>query len=607
MTIKNIIRLSWGLLAVNLAVLAVSLVHVKTSDQEITDTQKAREISLELAQELRESSRSLTELVRQYAVTGDERFAAAYWDVVRVRSGELSRPTSAIVAPGSKVTLIRLMEQAGFTSQELGLLQQANDLSNDLIGLETQAMNAVKGKFLDSQGAYTISGAPNIAQATMLVFSPQYSENVTKIMVPIEQFQESLEQRVNTAAANSQASYEQALWVLCITTGALAVLFAGVLAMVAVRIVRPVLHCNEFATEIAGGNLESRLDVAGTNEIGSLAASLRSMVGALCERIALAEKATREAEEQTVIASRAVQEAERATLAAEKAKGQGMRQAGEELSVIATKAQQASTALSGHIRRAKGGAETQQHRLAESSSAMESISHAIAEIARNTAQSVDSAEETRKNAQEGYIIVTKVVSSITEVDSKTSSLRHSLDRLGEEAEGIGRIMGVISDIADQTNLLALNAAIEAARAGEAGRGFAVVADEVRKLAEKTMQATGEVGNAVRAIQSGTAENIKGIEDASEAVKASTDMANSAGESLQQIVSIAKGTAEKIHSIAVATEEQSSTYEQLMGNTASITEVSVETFRIMEDANDAVEGVNAVVREVLTLTEQLRKA
>ena len=119
-------------------------------------------------------------------------------------------------------------------------------------------------------------------------------------------------------------------------------------------------------------------------------------------------------------------------------------------------------------------------------------------------------------ADQSTYAVPQVGTAITVVDGKTSALKGSLNDLGVRAEGIGRVMSVITDIADQTNLLALNAAIEAARAGEAGRGFAVVADEVRKLAEKTVHATKEVDSAITSIQKNTGESIEAVEQAAAA-------------------------------------------------------------------------------------------
>ena len=109
--------------------------------------------------------------------------------------------------------------------------------------------------------------------------------------------------------------------------------------------------------------------------------------------------------------------------------------------------------------------------------------------------------------------------------TQIQTIKTDIDQLGQQAQGIGQILDVISDIADQTNLLALNAAIEAARAGEAGRGFAVVADEVRKLAEKTMDATKEVGKAISGIQDGTKRNIANVEQSVKIIEKTTELAD----------------------------------------------------------------------------------
>jgi len=159
-------------------------------------------------------------------------------------------------------------------------------------------------------------------------------------------------------------------------------------------------------------------------------------------------------------------------------------------------------------------------------------------------------------------------------------------------------MNVISDIADQTNLLALNAAIEAARAGEAGRGFAVVADEVRKLAEKTMGATSEVRQAIEAIQSGASQNIKGMGEVSESVAHATELSQKSGEVLQEIVSLVSVTNTQVSTIAAAAEEQSAASEEIRRSVDEVARLSEETVTQLRASGEAAQ-------ELAKLAEQLR--
>jgi Methyl-accepting chemotaxis protein len=137
-------------------------------------------------------------------------------------------------------------------------------------------------------------------------------------------------------------------------------------------------------------------------------------------------------------------------------------------------------------------------------------------------------------------------------------------------------MNVISDIADQTNLLALNAAIEAARAGEAGRGFAVVADEVRKLAEKTLASTQDVGNAIAAIQDSTAKSVGDMDKAVGQVELATDFANQSGKALEEIVSTVEATADQVNAIAEASGQQSAASEEINHSIDNVTQVARQT-------------------------------
>ncbi|WP_449243078.1 methyl-accepting chemotaxis protein, partial [Desulfovibrio sp.] len=251
------------------------------------------------------------------------------------------------------------------------------------------------------------------------------------------------------------------------------------------------------------------------------------------------------------------------------------------------------------------GGGTQRRRLSETSVAMEQMNASIVEVAKNASSASGSADLAHDRAAQGAKIVEEAVRSIYAVAQQAESLKASLGELGRQAEDIGAIMNVITDIADQTNLLALNAAIEAARAGEAGRGFAVVADEVRKLAEKTMNATKEVGGAIAAIQEGTARNVAGMDGATKAVELSTELAGKAGASLKEILGIVETTADQVRGIATASEQQSAASERISKGFGEISAVSERTGEAMRDSRDAVRELNLLAEEIADIIRQMR--
>jgi len=236
---------------------------------------------------------------------------------------------------------------------------------------------------------------------------------------------------------------------------------------------------------------------------------------------------------------------------------------------------------------------------------MSQMSAAAHEVARNAQAASTQADEARNTAREGEAVVRRATEVIHAVKDQAELLRSNMTALGHRAQDIGRILTVISDIADQTNLLALNAAIEAARAGEAGRGFAVVADEVRKLAEKTMQATGEVTQVITAIQGETKKNLDVTEQAARTVDEATDLSGRSGETLGRIVELITQTAGQVQSIASAAEEQSAVSEHISRALSDVNAVSLNTARGMDESASALTSLGALagrLRQVASLRE-----
>jgi methyl-accepting chemotaxis protein len=206
----------------------------------------------------------------------------------------------------------------------------------------------------------------------------------------------------------------------------------------------------------------------------------------------------------------------------------------------------------------------------------EQMSATVREAAHNAAQGAEQARDAGRIAQEGGAVVEQTIEYIDRISQDVAEVGQTVDQLEAKSEEIDRVVAVIEDIADQTNLLALNAAIEAARAGEAGRGFAVVADEVRKLAEKTMTATREVAETVRAIQGSTGETVDRVNRAQDNVKSGVELAKQAGEMLMQIVANAEAVAQVVTQIATAAEQQTAATEEITRNVEGIAAAAKES-------------------------------
>ncbi|MEN1705444.1 MAG: methyl-accepting chemotaxis protein [Planctomycetota bacterium] len=222
------------------------------------------------------------------------------------------------------------------------------------------------------------------------------------------------------------------------------------------------------------------------------------------------------------------------------------------------------------------GLEEQSSQVGQISSAIEEMSSSVSEVAAKSGDASQEATRSGTLAKEGGEVVHSTVRGMNAINDAVSASSESVQQLGKRGDEIGEIVSVINEIADQTNLLALNAAIEAARAGEHGRGFAVVADEVRKLAERTTHATEQIHGSITAIQSDTALAVERMDTGAAEVREGVDRARQAGASLESIVEAAEGVATSVRQIAAAAEEQSAASEQISRSVLSVSRVTQET-------------------------------
>ena len=386
-------------------------------------------------------------------------------------------------------------------------------------------------------------------------------------------------------ASQAAAHTLKIVFIVCVGLG---FVLSIVLGLALTRgITRPLAACLEFAGAVARGELDRELAVGGGDETGVLAGSLRQMVGTLKETLEQARRKGEEATREAAAANTAKAEADQARQAALAARRDGILQAAERIEGVVEVVTSASEELSAQVEQSSRGAEIQSERVGGTATSMEQMNATVLEVARNASQANETAGQARLKAQEGEAVVTRAVASIGQAREQALQLKSDMSGLGRQAESIGAVLGVISDIADQTNLLALNAAIEAARAGEAGRGFAVVADEVRKLAEKTMTATKEVGASIHGMQEGTRRNIVNVEQAVARIEEATGLADKSGEALRAIVSLVDATTDQVRSIATASEEQSASSEEINRAIRDISQVSVETADAMRQSAQAV--------------------
>lgn len=306
---------------------------------------------------------------------------------------------------------------------------------------------------------------------------------------------------------------------------------------------QPLVEGIEIANRLAEGDLTPVINVAGGDELGQLLASMKHMI----ER---------------------------------------WREVVSEISDTADNVASASTQLKTGAEQIFRGAATEVERTTVVASASLEMSQTINEIAQNTANIAESASQTTGVAQEGERVVAKSVQEVKEIALVVEQSAGAIRSLGERSSQIGTIIAVISEIADQTNLLALNAAIEAARAGEQGRGFAVVADEVRKLAERTATATAEIDTMIKAIQDEIGHAAKAMKEATAKVDSGVQLSNEAGNVLQQIIQATSELQGMVQQIASATTEMAETSEGITRDVEQIATASQQVSATTDQTRQA---------------------
>ncbi|MGY3909122.1 methyl-accepting chemotaxis protein [Aeromonas piscicola] len=555
-------QLNLLLSVVTLILLSLVFFAYSWSGTQLEQSYQQRYQSYLLADELRQSSDDLTRLGRTYVITKDPAYEQQYMRILAIRNGEQNRPQGYnriywdfVAANGQSPRpdsnlrrgLIDMMKDAGFTDGELAKLNEAKNNSDALVNTEVAAFKLVQQTDGDL--------VANQQKAIAMMHDKAYHQNKGRIMSPIDDFYVMMENRTQQAVddATSQSSM---LRYLFIALGLVLMFFLWRTYKALLDLVgTSVSQLRSDLGSLAQGDFSRQIHVpSGAKE--SLIGLLATMQSTLKGIIAQVSHSTEE-----------------------------LSGSADSIAQIAEQTAQFAT--------------SQQTSTQTMAAAIEELVVSISHLSDNATHADELSKVSANTLEEGSGVIKQTLDSIQSISDTVSNAASSLSELNSHTQQISDIIEVIRGIADQTNLLALNAAIEAARAGEQGRGFAVVADEVRNLASRSAASTQQITGMISKIQSGADASIRSMETTVNNVSRGVSLANQTGEAIASIKSHAANLTGLMGEISHTLREQSTAANEVVSTVGNITSLS-------EQSGDAARHVSQEAAKLKQLSRLLRQ-
>ncbi|MBB3867782.1 methyl-accepting chemotaxis protein [Parageobacillus toebii NBRC 107807] len=448
----------------------------------------------------------------------------------------------------------------------------SNKLEKTLTKAETKELlarlNELEQQFYElGQKTFQLKQENNVEAYTQLITTGR--DITTQFDEAAQQLVEIQQKDMNQAdkdATSKAASIK--VWMIII--GVIALAIGNLLTIyMSLNLSRPLRTLSEAAKRIADGDLTGeKVIIRNRDEIGELAASFNQMT-----------KNLRDVLEQVAMNAEQVAASS------------------EQLTASAEQTSKATEQIALTIQNVAAGVEKQVQSVEETSETIDQMSEGIQQISERAQNVSKIAMQTSERASEGGKTIQTAVAQMNTVNDTVERLAGIVKGLGNRSEQIGKIIEVISGIADQTNLLALNAAIEAARAGEHGRGFAVVADEVRKLAEQSAQSAQQIASLIATIQEETNEAVRSMETVLKEVETGTGAIRTSGEAFQQIQTAVHEVAAHIQDVSASVQQMSAAAEQVVQSMQLVTQIA-------ESAASGTQEVSAATEEQLASMEEI---